>query len=383
VINFNVPLNIDKEIEYIKEAIEENNKISGDGPFTKKCHSWMENKFNCSKALLTTSGTHALELAAILIDIQKDDEVIMPSYTFTSTANAFVLRGAKIKFIDINPKTMNMDPDLIKKAITNKTKAIVPVHYAGVSCDMENINLIADKYGLYVIEDAAQGVMSKYNDEYLGTLGDLGCYSFHETKNYSSGEGGALVINNEEFKERAEIIREKGTNRSKFLRGQVDKYTWQDYGSSYLPSEINAAYLYAQLEKAEEINDNRLSSWDLYYELLKPLEEKNMIILPDVPDNCEHNAHMFYIKTKSLEERTELISFLKENNIQSVFHYIPLHSTKAGKKFGEFVGEDKFTTNESERLVRLPMYYGLKDEDIKYIVNKIGEFYAGVFKKGN
>lgn len=375
MINFNVPLHIDKEIEYIKEAIEENNKISGDGPFTKKCHNWMEDKFDCSKALLTTSGTHALELAALLIDIQEGDEVIMPSYTFTSTANAFVLRGAKIKFIDIEPETMNMNADLIKKMITNKTKAIVPVHYAGVSCDMDKINSIADEHDLYVIEDAAQGVMAKYNGEYLGTLGDLGCYSFHETKNYSSGEGGALIINNEKLKERAEIIREKGTNRSQFFRGQVDKYTWQDYGSSYLPSEINAAYLYAQLEKAEEINNNRLSSWNLYYELLKPLEEKDMINLPDIPNNCEHNAHMFYIKTKSLEERTEFISYLKENGIQSVFHYIPLHSTRAGKKFGKFVGEDQFTTSESERLVRLPMYYGLKDEDIEFIVKKIREFY--------
>jgi len=376
VINFNVPLHIDKEIEYIKEAIEENNKISGDGPFTKKCHKWFEDKFKCSKALLTTSGTHALELAALLIDIQEGDEVIMPSYTFTSTANAFVLRGAKIKFIDIEPETMNMDADLIKKAITNKTKAIVPVHYAGVSCDMDKINSIADEHDLYVIEDAAQGVMSKYDDEYLGTLGDLGCYSFHETKNYSSGEGGALIINNDKFKERAEIIREKGTNRSQFFRGQVDKYTWQDHGSSYLPSEINAAYLYAQLEKAEEINNNRVSSWNLYYKLLKPLEEKNMISLPYIPDNCEHNAHMFYIKTNSLEERTRLISYLKENDIQSVFHYIPLHSTKAGKKFSEFVGEDKLTTCESEKLVRLPMYYGLEDEAVSYIVNKIKKFYS-------
>jgi len=371
-----VPLHIDKEIEYIKEAIEENNKISGDGPFTKKCHKWFEDKFKCSKALLTTSGTHALELAALLIDIQEGDEVIMPSYTFTSTANAFVLRGAKIKFIDIEPETMNMDADLIKKAITNKTKAIVPVHYAGVSCDMDKINSIADEHDLYVIEDAAQGVMSKYDDEYLGTLGDLGCYSFHETKNYSSGEGGALIINNDKFKERAEIIREKGTNRSQFFRGQVDKYTWQDHGSSYLPSEINAAYLYAQLEKAEEINNNRVSSWNLYYKLLKPLEEKNMISLPYIPDNCEHNAHMFYIKTNSLEERTRLISYLKENDIQSVFHYIPLHSTKAGKKFSEFVGEDKLTTCESEKLVRLPMYYGLEDEAVSYIVNKIKKFYS-------
>lgn len=376
MINFNVPLHIDKEIEYIKEAIEENNKISGDGPFTKKCHKWFEDKFKCSKALLTTSGTHALELAALLIDIQEGDEVIMPSYTFTSTANAFVLRGAKIKFIDIEPETMNMDADLIKKAITNKTKAIVPVHYAGVSCDMDKINSIADEHDLYVIEDAAQGVMSKYDDEYLGTLGDLGCYSFHETKNYSSGEGGALIINNDKFKERAEIIREKGTNRSQFFRGQVDKYTWQDHGSSYLPSEINAAYLYAQLEKAEEINNNRVSSWNLYYKLLKPLEEKNMISLPYIPDNCEHNAHMFYIKTNSLEERTRLISYLKENDIQSVFHYIPLHSTKAGKKFSEFVGEDKLTTCESEKLVRLPMYYGLEDEAVSYIVNKIKKFYS-------
>ena len=375
MINFNVPPKIGNEIEYIKEAINKNHKISGDGEFTKLCHKWLENNFNTPKALLTTSGTHALEMAAILIDLQPGDEVIMPSYTFTSTANAFALRGAKIKFIDIKPKTMNMNENLIEQAISEKTKAIVPVHYAGVSCNMDRINDIADEYDLYVIEDAAQGVMAKYNEEYLGTIGDIGCYSFHETKNYSSGEGGAILINNKELVERAEIIREKGTNRSQFFRGQVDKYTWQDIGSSYLPSEINAAHLYAQLEKAEEINNDRLNSWNKYTELLKLLKEKNKIELPHIPDNCEHNAHMFYLKTKNLKERSKLISFLKENNIQAVFHYIPLHSTKAGEIFGEFVGKDKFTTSDSEKLVRLPMYYGLEDKDIEYIVEKIKEFY--------
>ncbi|MFW5795352.1 MAG: dTDP-4-amino-4,6-dideoxygalactose transaminase [Bacillota bacterium] len=375
MINFNEPLHIGKELEYIKTAIEKNSKISGDGPFTKKCHKWMESKFECSKVLLTTSGTHALELAALLINIQEGDEVIMPSYTFTSTANSFALQGAKIIFIDIEPETMNMDAKLIEKAITDKTKAIVPVHYAGVSCDMEKINLLAKKHNLFVIEDAAQGVMSKYKDQYLGTIGDLGCYSFHETKNYSSGEGGALTINNENLIERAEIIREKGTNRSQFFRGEVDKYTWQDIGSSYLPSEINAAYLYAQLEKAEEINQNRLNSWNKYYELLKPLEKENKIELPTIPNNCEHNAHMFYIKAMDLSERSDLIRYLKEYDIHTVFHYIPLHSTKCGKKYSEFVGKDRFTTIESKRLVRLSMYYGLKDEDIEYIVSKINEFY--------
>lgn len=375
MIDFNVPPFLGKEIEYVKEAIINNRKICGDGPYTKKCSKLLENKFNANKILLTTSCTHALEMSAILADVKKGDEIIMPSFTFVSTADAFVMRGAKIIFIDINPKTMNIDENLIESAITNKTKAIVPVHYAGVSCNMDKIIDIAKKYNLFVIEDAAQAVMSRYKGKPLGTLGNFGCYSFHETKNYSMGEGGAIVLNNPEFIEMAEIIREKGTNRSKFFRGQIDKYTWIDFGSSYLPSDINAAYLYAQLEEAEKINKDRLNSWNRYYNGLKELENKGKIQLPYIPSECEHNAHMFYIKAKDICERTELIEYLKENNINSVFHYIPLHSSPAGKKFGKFFGEDKYTTKESERLLRLPLYYGLKDEEIDYIVDKIIEYY--------
>jgi dTDP-4-amino-4,6-dideoxygalactose transaminase len=375
MIPFNIPPYLGKEQEYIKEAIEKNRKLSGDGPFTKKCNIWFEENFKVKKHLLTTSCTHALEMAAILCDIKEGDEVIAPSYTFVSTVNAFVLRGAKIKFVDIRPDTMNIDENLIENAITEKTKVIVPVHYAGVACEMNKIMDIAKKYNLFIVEDAAQGVMAKYKGNYLGTIGDFGTYSYHETKNYSCGEGGSLIINNEKYFERAEIIREKGTNRSKFFRGEVDKYSWVDIGSSYLLSELNAAYLYAQLEEAEKIKSNRLDSWNLYYNLLKPLKEKGIIELPYIPAHCEHNAHMFYVKVKDLEERTKLIKYLKENNVYSVLHYIPLHSSQAGKKYGEFVGEDKYTTKESERLLRLPMYYGLKVEEIEYIVEKIKEFY--------
>lgn len=374
MIPFNKPPFIGKELEYIQKAIK-NSKISGDGEYTKKCNSWFENNFGCKKALLTTSGTHALDMSAILIDIQTGDEVIMPSYTFTSTANAFVLRGAKIVFVDIRPDTMNIDEKLIENAITDKTKAIVPVHYAGVACEMDTIMEIAKKYNLFVIEDAAQGVMSKYNKSYLGTIGHIGCYSFHETKNYSCGEGGALLLNDERFIERAEILREKGTNRSKFFRGQVDKYTWVDMGSSYLPSEINAAYLFAQLEESEKINNDRLKSWNYYYNNLKILKELNKIELPAIPNKCEHNAHMFYIKVKNLEERTGLINHLKANDILSVFHYIPLHSAPAGQKYGEFNGFDKYTTIESDRLMRLPMYFGLKVEELDKIISCIKDFY--------
>ncbi|MBW4829369.1 MAG: dTDP-4-amino-4,6-dideoxygalactose transaminase [Clostridiaceae bacterium] len=375
MISFNIPVFIGKEQQYIKESIENNQKLCGDGAFTKKCNSWLEKRFNAPKALLTTSCTHALEMAAILANIQPEDEVIAPSYTFVSTVNAFVLRGAKIVFIDIRADTMNMDENLIEDAITKKTKAIVPVHYAGVSCEMDKIMDIAKKHNLYVIEDAAQGVMSTYKGQALGTIGDFGCYSFHETKNYTSGEGGAILVRDKEFIERAEIIREKGTNRSKFLRGQVDKYSWVDMGSSYLPSELNAAYLYAQLEEADKINNNRLASWNLYYDNLKDLYEIGKIELPFIPENCVHNAHMFYIKCKDLEERTKLIEYLKSSGISTAFHYIPLHSSKAGVKYSRFHGVDRYTTVESERLLRLPMYYGLEANKVEYVVKKIKEFY--------
>lgn len=374
MINFNVPLYTGKELEYIKKAID-NKKICGDGEFTHKCSEWLESRTKSPKVLLTTSCTHATEMAALLSRISPGDEVIMPSFTFVSTADAFVLRGAKVKFVDIRPDTMNIDENLIEKAITSKTRAVVPVHYAGVACEMDTIMDIAKRHNLIVIEDAAQGVMSSYKGQALGTIGDYGCFSFHETKNYSMGEGGALLIHNPDMIEEAEIIREKGTNRSKFFRGQIDKYTWVNYGSSYLPSDMNAAYLWAQLEMADEINNTRLSSWELYKKLLTPLKDAERIELPYVPEECVHNAHMFYIKCRDLEERTALIAFLKENGIQTVFHYIPLHDSPAGRKYGEFCGEDRFTTKESERLVRLPMYYGLEEKEIEFVVEKINEFY--------
>ncbi len=375
MIQFNVPPFVGKETEYIAQAIS-NRKICGDGEFTKKCNSLLEDMTGSKKALLTTSCTSALEMAAILADIKPGDEVIMPSFTFVSTADAFVMRGAKIVFVDIRPDTMNIDENLIEDAITDKTKAIVPVHYAGVACEMDRICEIAQKHNLYVIEDAAQAVMSTYKGKALGTFGEFGCFSFHETKNYSSGEGGAILINQEDYIERAEIIREKGTNRSKFHRGQVDKYTWVDLGSSYLPSELNAAYLFAQLELKEEINNDRLRSWKLYYELLKPLADKGFIELPFIPEGCEHNAHMFYIKAKDIEERTELIRYLKEHGASAVFHYIPLHSSPAGVSFGRFHGEDKYTTKESDRLLRLPMYYGLTEDNINSVAKIISDFYT-------
>lgn len=374
MISFNVPPFVGKEKEYVMQAID-SHKISGDGAFTKKCSEWLEKQTGSPRVLLTTSCTHATEMAAILADIQPGDEVIMPSYTFVSTADAFVLRGAKVVFVDIRPDTMNIDENLIEDAITDKTKAIVPVHYAGVACEMDTIMDIAIRHNLCVIEDAAQGVMSTYKGRALGTIGDYGCFSFHETKNYSMGEGGALLIKNEDMIEEAEIIREKGTNRSKFFRGQIDKYTWVNAGSSYLPSELNAAYLYAELEVAEEINQNRKDSWNRYYQLLKPLAEQGRIELPYIPDECEHNGHMFYIKCKDLNERSALIAYLKEREIMAVFHYIPLHSAPAGRKFGRFSGEDKFTTKESERLLRLPMYYGLEMNHQEIIVDLIKDFY--------
>lgn len=374
MINFNVPPHVGDEEKYIAEAIG-NHKICGDGPFCKRCAKWFEDTTGTEKALLTTSCTHATEMAAILADIQPGDEVIMPSYTFVSTADAFVLRGARVKFVDIRPDTMNIDETLIEAAITKKTRAIVPVHYAGVSCEMDTIMDIARRHNLLVIEDAAQGVMSTYKGKALGTIGDFGCYSFHETKNYSMGEGGLLLIKNPDYIDRAEIVREKGTNRSKFFRGQIDKYTWVDAGSSYLPSELNAAYLWAQLEKAQEIYDDRMNSWNQYYEMLKPLAEAGYIELPYVPEECVHNAHMFYIKAKDLEERTRLIDYLKSHGIGAVFHYIPLHSAPAGRKFGQFVGQDKYTTRESERLMRLPMYYGLRENEIDKVIELISIFY--------
>ena len=375
MINFNVPPYTGKELDYIKTAVE-NQKICGDGEFTKKCNAWIEEKTGTRKCLLTTSCTHATELAALLADIKPGDEVIMPAYTFVSTADAFVLRGAVPVFVDIRPDTMNIDEKKIEDAITDKTRAIVPVHYAGVACEMDTIMDIAKRHNLMVIEDAAQGVMAFYKGKALGTIGDFGCYSFHETKNYSMGEGGALLIRNEKYVEDAEIIREKGTNRSKYFRGQIDKYTWVNYGSSYLPSDMNAAYLYAQLELADEINNKRRASWDHYYESLKPLADTGRISLPVVPEGCVHNAHMFYIKTADIDERSALIAFLKENGIMAVFHYIPLHTAPAGMRFGRFHGEDEYTTKESERLLRLPMFYALAEDQVTYICDKVKEFYA-------
>ncbi len=375
MIKFNIPPYVGKELDYIKEAVD-SHKICGDGMFTKKCQSVIEDYTDTTKCLLTTSGTDALEMAALLADIREGDEVIMPSYTFVSTANAFVLRKAKIVFVDIRPDTLNIDEKLIEDAVTDRTRAIVPVHYAGVGCEMDTIMNIAKKYNLKVIEDAAQGVMSFYKGKALGAIGDYGCFSFHETKNYSMGEGGAILINNESDVLKGEILREKGTNRSQFFRGQVDKYTWMDVGSSFLPSELNAAYLYAQLEQKEMINQNRLRAWNMYNELLKPLQEKGRIELPYIPKECTHNAHMFYIKTKDLEERTRLISYLKENDISAVFHYIPLHISPAGAKFGRFHGEDKYTTKESERLLRLPLYYGINDTDIEKVADAVIKFYS-------
>lgn len=363
MINFNIPPYMGKELDYIRQAID-NKKICGDGEFTRKCNKWFEEHFRAQKVLLTTSGTTALEMATILCDLHEGDEVILPSYTFSSTATSVVLTGAKLVFVDIRPDTMNIDEQKIEEAITDRTKAIMVVHYAGVACEMDTIMKIARRHKLKVIEDAAQGVMSTYKGKYLGTIGDFGCYSFHETKNYSMGEGGALVINNPEYNEKAEILREKGTNRAKFFRGQVDKYTWVDYGSSYLPSDMNAAYLWAQLEKADEINQNRLASWNYYYNGLESLEEAGKIKLPYIPAGCNHNAHMFYIKTKTLDERSKFISYMKGNDIQCTFHYIPLHSAPAGKRFGIFSGKDEYTTSESECLVRLPLYYGMEDIDI-------------------
>lgn len=374
MIDFNVVPYVGNEIEYMKRAIQ-NKKICGDGPFTKKCHSWLENHFCAQKVLLTTSGTSALEMATILCGLHEGNEVILPSYTFSSTATSVILTGAKPVFVDIRPDTMNIDETKIEDAITDKTKAIIVVHYAGVACEMDTIMNIARHHNLKVIEDAAQGVMSTYKGRYLGTIGDFGCYSFHETKNYSMGEGGALVINDARYNEQAEILREKGTNRAKFFRGQVDKYTWVDYGSSYLPSDLNAAYLYAQLEKADEINENRLTTWNSYHDAFQGLGEAGKLGLPIIPKECIHNAHMYYVKLRDLKQRTRFLSYMRENDICSVFHYIPLHSSSAGMKYGVFHGEDIYTTIESERIARLPMYYGLSEKDREYVIKKVVDFF--------
>lgn len=375
MINFNVPPCTGNEMKYIEQAIA-SHKICGDGSFTKKCSAWLEQRFDAKKVLLTTSGSTALDMAALLCGLEPGDEVILPSFTFSSTANSFVLAGAKLVFVDIRPDTMNIDETLIERAITEKTKVICVMHYAGVACEMDTIMDIARRHKLLVVEDAAQGVMASYKGKALGTIGDLGCYSFHETKNYSMGEGGAIVINNPDYIEQAEILREKGTNRAKFFRGQVDKYTWVDFGDSYLPSELNAAYLWAQLEMADEINNDRLHSWHEYDEAFKPLEAGGRLGLPAVPEGCVHNAHMYYIKCKDLAERTSLIRFLKERDILAVFHYVPLHSAPAGERFGRFDGEDRYTTAESDRLLRLPMYYGLTAEDRGRVIAAVKEFYG-------
>ena len=374
MINFNVPPFTGKEIEYIKQAVE-NQKICGDGPFTQKCSEWIEERTKTSKCLLTTSCTHATELAALLANIKEGDEVIMPSFTFVSTADAFVLRGAKAVFVDIRPDTMNIDEKKIEAAITPNTKAIAPVHYAGIACEMDTIMEIAQKHNLMVIEDAAQCILAEYKNKALGTIGDFGCYSFHETKNLSMGEGGAILIRDEKYIEEAEIIREKGTNRSKYYRGLVDKYRWMNYGSSYLPSDMNAAYLWAQLQLADEITKARLIRWEQYNTLLQPLKDRGILELPTIPEGCTHNGHMYYAKAKDVQERTELLNFLKANGVWSVFHYVPLHTAPAGMKFGVFHGEDVYTTKESERLFRLPMYYTLTESDVNYVVSKVKEFY--------
>ena len=374
MISFNIPPYVGTELDYVKQAVE-NHKICGDGAFTKQCNQWLSERFGSQKVLLTTSGTTALEMAALLCDLQPGDEVILPSFTFSSTATAFVLAGAKLVFVDVRPDTMNIDETKIEAAITDKTKVICAMHYAGVACEMDTIMEIAARHGLKVVEDAAQGVMSTYKGKALGTIGDFGCFSFHETKNYSMGEGGALLIRDPEYNERAEILREKGTNRAKFFRGQVDKYTWVDYGSSYLPSEMNAAYLWGQLQAADQINNDRLASWNDYYQALRPLEQAGKLELPAIPEDCVHNAHMFWVKCRDLEERTAFIQHLKDNGVLAVFHYIPLHSAPAGLRYGRFSGEDVYTTKESDRLVRLPLYYGLTAQDRQQVIQAVKAFF--------
>lgn len=373
MIDFNRPPIVGTEQTYFQQALE-SGKLCGDGAFTRKTSEWFEQKFQVRYCYLTTSCTSSLEMASWLCDLQPGDEVIMPSYTFVSTADAFVLRGAKIVYVDVDPRTMNMDPDLVEAAVTDRTRVIVPVHYAGVGCDMDRIMAIAKKHRLKVVEDAAQGVNAFYKGRALGTIGDYGCYSFHETKNYSMGEGGALVFNRDEDQERAEIVREKGTNRSKFFRGQIDKYTWVGYGSSYLPSELNVAYLWAQLRQFDQIQEKRLAIWNYYQETLRPLADAGFIEQPYIPDYAAHNAHMYYLKVKNLETRTDLIRYMKEKGVLCVFHYIPLHTSEAGQKFGRFFGEDKYTTKESERLMRLPLFYNLSEQDMEYVAKCLLEY---------
>lgn len=375
MIAFNTPPVVETSGRYVAQALESGH-VCGDGPFTKRCHAWLEQRTKTQKALLTTSGTAALEMAALLCGIKPGDEVILPSFTFSSTATAFVNAGARLVFVDVRPDTMNIDESKIEAAITDRTRVIAPVHYGGVSCDMDAIMALSAKYGLKVVEDAAQGVLSTYHGAALGTIGDFGCFSFHETKNYSMGEGGALLIRDEECNEAAEILREKGTNRSKFFRGQVDKYTWVDYGSSYLPSDLNAAYLYSQLECADEINADRLATWGSYERALRPLEERGLLRLPVVPEGCVHNAHLFRIMVADLDERTRLIAYLRERGIMATFHYVPLHSAPAGQRFGRFAGADVATTAESNRLIRLPLYYGLAAQDVEAVVDAVFAFFG-------
>ncbi|MBQ9478505.1 MAG: dTDP-4-amino-4,6-dideoxygalactose transaminase [Selenomonadaceae bacterium] len=371
MIPFNVPIHVGEELKYIEQAIN-NRKISGDGEFTRKCSRWIEKRFGAQKVLLTTSGTSALDMAMMLCGLRAGDEVILPSFTFSSTATSIILGGGVPVFVDIRPDTMNIDESKIEAAITDRTRAIMVVHYAGVSCAMDEIMSIAARHGLKVVEDAAQAFMSMYRDRACGTIGDFGCYSFHETKNYSMGEGGALLIRDREYNERAEVLREKGTNRSKFYRGEIDKYTWIEFGDSYLPSELNAAYLWAQLERADEVNDDRLRSWRRYHDGLKALTDR--IEIPSVPEDCRHNAHMFWIKLRDLEERTAFIDHMRALGIGCVFHYVPLHSAPAGLKYGRFDGVDEYTTRDSDRLVRLPMWYGLSDDDVDRVVEAVKKF---------
>lgn len=375
MIPFNKPPYTGNEDKFVLEAMR-SDRLSGDGKFSRVCQTWFEGKFGITKALLTPSCTAALEMAAILADLKSGDEVIMPSYTFVSTANAFALRGAQIVFVDIRPDTMNIDEKLIEAAITSRTRAIVPVHYAGVACEMDTIMALATKYNLLAIEDAAQGVMSSYKGKALGTIGHMGAYSFHETKNFTSGgEGGLFIVNDEKFASRAEIVREKGTNRSQYFRGMVDKYTWVDIGSSFLPSDLTAAYLWGQLEIADEINSTRMDSWNFYLENLQTLQKESLIELPVIPVDCIHNAHMFYIKVSNLAVRTSLLEHFKQQGILAVFHYVPLHSSKAGKIFGRFAGTDNFTTTESERLLRLPLYHSIGKDNQKLIIKSLHDFF--------
>ena len=375
MIPFNKPPVTGNELPFIEEALKQS-KLSGDGPFNERCHRWFEQQLGCERAFLTPSCTHALEMAALLIDVKPDDEIIMPSYTFVSTANAFVLRGARIVFVDVRPDTMNIDETLIEQAITEKTRAIVPVHYAGVGCDMDVIMELANRYGLYVIEDAAQGMMAKYNGRPLGAIGHLGTFSFHETKNYTSGgEGGLLIINDTSFVKRAEIIREKGTNRSQFFRGMVDKYSWVGMGSSYLPSELQAAYLWGQLNRAEQIRDNRLAIWERYHHAFKSLMARGIVDGPVLPKATAHNAHMYFLKVRDLQERTALIEHLKQSGVMAVFHYVPLHSTPFGETVGRFHGEERFTIQESERLLRLPIWYDMSAQEQDRVIHSLLAFF--------